>query len=175
MFKIIKARYCSSNKKKIIVEAAEIARKARPGRTVSCVVRKVSGARSVTPSPIVTLEEGTIALIFQEIGFPLGSSTPTRLPAIPIRRVQAPWASLRILKISAQLAMTRVSIVEIYPVVKAMKSRKPSASIIGARRRPKYPERRAARYCVNFSLRIAGKERMFLLSPFRCNKLSPHR
>ncbi|MDO8748353.1 MAG: sulfide/dihydroorotate dehydrogenase-like FAD/NAD-binding protein [Candidatus Omnitrophota bacterium] len=135
MFKIIEKTNLAPQIKKIVVEAGEIARKARPGQFV-VIVSKESSERIPLTIADLNPQEGTITLIFQEIGF---STRELGLlgPGDSIQHILGPLGQPTDIENFGTVICVGggVGIAEIYPVVKAMKKAGNRVlGIIGARK-----------------------------------------
>ena len=134
MHKIIKKTDLTPQIKKIVVEAGEIAHKARPGQFV-VIVSKESSERIPLTIADFNPQEGTITLIFQEIGF---STRELGLlgPGDSIQHILGPLGQPTHIENFGTVICVGggVGIAEIYPVVKAMKKAGNRVlGIIGAR------------------------------------------
>lgn len=135
MFKIIEKTNLAPQIKKIVVQAGEIANKARPGQFV-VIVSKENSERIPLTIADVNPQEGTITLIFQEIGF---STQELGLlgPGDSIRHILGPLGQPTDIENFGTVICVGggVGIAEIYPVVKAMKKAGNRVlGIIGARK-----------------------------------------
>ena len=135
MHKIIKKTDLAPQIKKIVVEAGEIAHKARPGQFV-VIVSKESSERIPLTIADLNPQEGTITLIFQEIGF---STRELGLlgPGDSIQHILGPLGQPTDIENFGTVICVGggVGIAEIYPVVKAMKKAGNRVlGIIGARK-----------------------------------------
>lgn len=135
MFKILEKNVLAPQVKKIVVKAEEISAKARPGQFVAIVTKEGSERIPLTIADFNPLE-GTITLIFQEIGFStreLGSLSP----GDSIEHVLGPLGQPTHIENFGTVICVGggVGIAEIYPVVKAMKKAGNRVlGIIGARK-----------------------------------------
>src|SRR3989338_304896 len=134
MHKIIKKTDLTPQIKKIVVEAGEIAHKARPGQFV-VIVSKESSERIPLTIADFNPQEGTITLIFQEIGF---STRELGMlgPGDSIQHILGPLGQPTHIENFGTVICVGggVGIAEIYPVVKAMKKAGNRVlGIIGAR------------------------------------------
>ena len=134
MYKIIKKTDLAPQVKKLVVEANEIAYKARPGQFV-VIVSKESSERIPLTIADFNPQEGTITLIFQEIGF---STRELGLlgPGDSIQHILGPLGQPTHIENFGTVICVGggVGIAEIYPVVKAMKKAGNRVlGIIGAR------------------------------------------
>jgi len=135
MHKIIEKANLAPQIKKIVVEAGEIAHKARPGQFV-VIVSKESSERIPLTIADLNPQVGTITLIFQEIGF---STRELGLlgPGDCIEHILGPLGQPTDIENFGTVICVGggVGIAEIYPVVKALKNAGNRVlGIIGARK-----------------------------------------
>ena len=134
MHKIIEKTNLAPQIKKIIVEAAEIAHKAKPGQFV-VIVTKESSERIPLTMADSDPRQGTITLIFQEIGF--STQELGRLgPGDSIQHILGPLGQPTDIENFGTVICVGggVGIAEIYPIIKAMKQAGNRVlGIIGAR------------------------------------------